>query len=350
MRLTRSGVLVSSSVAALIACLVGVPNAAAKPGDDGLGGSSGTSTHDDGETLTVRAATRMGISPPPRPEQISPPPNKDTGASSSSSAASGPPSARTVGELVAAARDRTETSRQAVRLARLDPIMVPVLMMALRAPGVATNNLVASPSWAGVNQSCSLLGLTGETPTLCKPSPARARTGQGQELAAAQPPPNDPQVVAREAVARMRLPEATAHVGPDPFANEWQMTAVGYPQWLWTDSPAAQQVSVTEQGLTIELNAQRTSTTFDLGDGTKKTCHSMKPWSKAVQPGTPSPVCGHTYEKASLPKGNYEVTATESWEVTWSALGQSGVISTQRSGASFSLPVGQLQALVVAGS
>lgn len=148
----------------------------------------------------------------------------------------------------------------------------------------------------------------------------------------------------------MKLPDAAARVGPDPFANEWQMTAVGYPQWLWTDSPATQQVSVTEQGLTVELNARRTSTTFELGDGAKKTCHSMKPWSKSVQPGTPSPVCGHTYRKASLPEGNYEVTATESWEVTWSALGQSGVISTQRSGASFSLPVGQLQALVVAGS
>lgn len=146
----------------------------------------------------------------------------------------------------------------------------------------------------------------------------------------------------------MQLPDATAQVGPDPHANEWNMTAVGYPQWLWTDSPAQQQLTVSEQGITLELSARRSRTVFDLGDGTTKTCRATKRWTKSVIPGTPSPVCGHTYTKPSLPNGSYEISATEYWEVSWSALGQSGVISTQRSGAEFSLPVGELQALNVA--
>lgn len=182
------------------------------------------------------------------------------------------PGRSTILTLAAASRQRAVSAGLAPLLIR-DPLWVGVMGAVMRAPQYATGELAKTPSWAGVSESCALLNMTGGAPELCRPGRPRPQTGQVEE---APPPPPDPRVVAREAVARMRLPEATAHVGPDPYANEWRMTAVGYPQWLWTDSPVGQQVSVTEQGITIELDARRTSTTFDLGDGTKKTCHAMK--------------------------------------------------------------------------
>ena len=51
-----------------------------------------------------------------------------------------------------------------------------------------------------------------------------------------------------------------------------------------------------------------------------------KRWTNAVEPGQKSPTCGYAYEKPSLPKGNYTITAVTTWNVTWTVNNQSGVI------------------------
>lgn len=64
-----------------------------------------------------------------------------------------------------------------------------------------------------------------------------------------------------------------------------------------------------------------------------------------MAPGQASPVCGYTYQKPSLPKGSYTVTATTHWSVAWNANGQTGLIPFVQS-TSTTLPVGELQTLV----
>lgn len=152
--------------------------------------------------------------------------------------------------------------------------------------------------------------------------------------------------IARTLIVKLQLPDPTPRFGPDPSVNEWKMAAVGYPLWLWTDGPTTVTSTVRAYGVTFTLRADWQSTTFDMGDRHDVTCTSTRPYPSATKPGTRSPVCGYTYQTASLPKGNYQVTATTNWRISWSALGRSGSLPGSHSGT-WSLPVGELNALVV---
>lgn len=68
----------------------------------------------------------------------------------------------------------------------------------------------------------------------------------------------------------------------------------------------------------------------------------------SYDPGDESPNCGHVYEVPSLPDGDYTITATAHWNVEWSALGFSGTLTGQ-SVATRDVPVGELQAVLIAG-
>ena len=159
-------------------------------------------------------------------------------------------------------------------------------------------------------------------------------------------PQISPQQAAIVAVARLHLDPPKPVIGPSPEINEWNMAAVGYPYWLWADGdldPAP--VSTTVADLTVRLDAHLESTTFDLGDGTRLTCTNLSArWTPAVEPAAPSPACGHTYTKPSLPKGDYAITAYSTWAVDWSVNGVGGTIPLYQQ-ASTTVPVGELQVL-----
>ena len=83
-----------------------------------------------------------------------------------------------------------------------------------------------------------------------------------------------------------------------------------------------------------------------LKDGQTVTCSGTgQKWTRAVRAGQKSPVCGYAYQRPSLPKGDYTIEATTTWEVTWNVNNESGVITVPRSSTT-QLPVGELQALV----
>ena len=151
--------------------------------------------------------------------------------------------------------------------------------------------------------------------------------------------------LARRLIVRLQLPKPTPQFGPDPADNEWNMMAVGYPVWLWTEG--ARTVTATESayGYTFTLRAHYRSTTFEMGDGKTKRCTDTTAYRKTVKPGTASPTCGYTYLKPAL-DGTYTVTATTHWDVDWSVAGFSGTLPGTHS-ASRQLPVGELQAIVV---
>lgn len=171
----------------------------------------------------------------------------------------------------------------------------------------------------------------------------------GGAPAAGEPAPPQ-QTVSLEAIAisvatEIYLPALAPKFGPDPSVNEWKMLAVGYPVWLWTDVPASVHSSATQQGITVTLSARPTSTSFEMGDGATVRCVAMTPYTVAVKPGTPSPDCGYTYRRPSLPQGSYTVTAMTRWQVSWSAVGQSGTFAMNRAG-SRQLPIGEIQAVI----
>ncbi|MGC3992608.1 MAG: hypothetical protein QM779_00505 [Propionicimonas sp.] len=152
--------------------------------------------------------------------------------------------------------------------------------------------------------------------------------------------------IARTLVSRIRIPSPAPQVGPDPSANEWKMAAVGYPLWLWSSGPSSVVDRVRAYGVTFTLRADWTSSRFSMGDGRSVSCTATKAWSQSVKPGAASPVCGYTYQTSSLPRGEYTLTSTTYWRITWSALGLSGAFPASFTG-SRSLAVGELDALVV---
>ena len=145
-------------------------------------------------------------------------------------------------------------------------------------------------------------------------------------------------------VTELRLPTPTPNFGPNPNNNEWQMLAVGFPIWLWTEGPTTVSTSASASGFTFQMTARWQSTTFHMGDGNTVTCTSAEKYSASVKPATPSPNCGYAYSKPSLPKGKYRVRAVADWEVTWSVAGFSGVLPASNE-ASASIPIGELVAL-----
>ena len=182
----------------------------------------------------------------------------------------------------------------------------------------------------------------------CKAAPEEGPSAAPTALTASAAAPTRAEVetLVSSLVARLEVPVPTPSVGPDPSANEWNMAVVGYPLWLWTDTPASMDSSVSGYGITITMNARRVATTFDMGDGNRVTCARMTAHPASVKPGTPSPTCGYAYSWPSLPNGTYTVTATSRWEVDWSAVGFSGTLPLIAS-ASRELPVGELHAVVV---
>ena len=152
----------------------------------------------------------------------------------------------------------------------------------------------------------------------------------------------DPAVLAAQAVARLSVPAPSIMISPHPSDNQWGVSAVGLPLWVWADDPGPLTSTVTEQGINIVMQANRGSVQFDWGDATSSVCNQMRPRPANLDPLTPSPDCGHTY----LHRGDYTITATAGWAVTWQALGQSGTLPLSSSATS-AIPVREFQSLVV---
>lgn len=158
-------------------------------------------------------------------------------------------------------------------------------------------------------------------------------------------PPANPSVLAAEAVASLHIPNPHISIGPDPSINKWNMAFIGYPLWLWTEGPGRFTTTASVRGHSVVLTANRSSVQFGMGDGTVVTCSSTTPWNRSVTAQMHSPTCGHVYEEPSSPAA-YRIRAVETWQVTWTALGQSGTMLVTV-GSSRSVRVGELTAVIV---
>lgn len=157
----------------------------------------------------------------------------------------------------------------------------------------------------------------------------------------------NPIVFSRTLLTQIQIPDPTPIIGPDPNNNEWHMTAVGYPNWLWTEGPTTITDTVTAYGVTFRLTGTWNSTTFRMGDGHRVSCTRTTAYPANAQPGSASPTCGYSYRKAS-PKGrDYIVSGTTNWTIRWSAQGFSGTLPASFTG-NRRLTVGELNALIKA--
>jgi hypothetical protein len=150
------------------------------------------------------------------------------------------------------------------------------------------------------------------------------------------PPPGVPALTpgqaARILVESFELDGITVGFAPDPN-TPGSKSYVGVPIWMWAENPSPLNYGPYEQVTTlgaveITATAQVTAVIWNMGDGSTVTC---------ANPGTPfvaafgavdSPTCGYRYAQtsASQPGGQYPVTATSQWQVTWEGGGESGVI------------------------
>jgi len=151
--------------------------------------------------------------------------------------------------------------------------------------------------------------------------------------------------IATQAAASVTLPLNVPQFGPLPSQNMWGMIPVGYPLWLWTSSDQSTvSTSVEVDGLSVSITATRQSVTFGMGDGHSVSCKSftVRP-THLADPMQKSPSCGYVYQTT----GDFTITATTSWLVSWSAAGESGSFTVTDTAPSPSpLPIGELASVI----
>ena len=139
----------------------------------------------------------------------------------------------------------------------------------------------------------------------------------------AQPPGGaavDPVALARQALGHTPIGAPGVHLNPP--ADRDQIVSVT--TWLWVDPAAWAPASANASagGVTVTTTATPAQLVWSMGDGHSVTC---------AGPGTPYdptrpdvlPSCAYTYLRSSAgqPGGAFTITATESWQVSWTGTG-----------------------------
>ena len=126
------------------------------------------------------------------------------------------------------------------------------------------------------------------------------------------------------AVESMNLSAIT--IGIVPEVGPDSLGLVGMPVWMWVEQPSESTWgpitrtastgpwSVTATGHVVDV-------TWEMGDGAIVHCEEGVPYQDVFGKQS-SPSCGHTYTQ----QGEYTVSATSHWVITWIGLGQSGTI------------------------
>ncbi|GAA4909681.1 hypothetical protein GCM10025789_31150 [Tessaracoccus lubricantis] len=163
-------------------------------------------------------------------------------------------------------------------------------------------------------------------------------------------PPPDPEVLAWRALAAVNLQPIDMGIAPEPLAaNPSSLGAVGLPVWLWADTTSPNTTgpisnSASERGYTVNITARLKNITWDLGDGSAAIECGIGQRFDPASMGPQTPVaCGRQagYDQ----QGEYTITATSNWEVTWNGIGRSGVIPFQTD-TSGSVRIGEIQVVV----
>ena len=151
---------------------------------------------------------------------------------------------------------------------------------------------------------------------------ARGNTN-GTVVWLAQPPPAvNPAALAQQALDYNKLPLPGVEMSPP--ANRDQL--VNLETWLWVDPAAFQPVSASAAagGVAVTTTAAPEQVTWDMGNGDRVICAGPgTPYDSSKPASSQSTPCSYTYRQSSAgqPGDAFRVTATVSWQVTWTATG-----------------------------
>jgi hypothetical protein len=159
------------------------------------------------------------------------------------------------------------------------------------------------------------------------------------------PPVVSPEVLARQARARLDLPGVAVKLNP-PGEQ-----LVNLPIWLTLDRSSwrAQSATASVPGVSVTATARPVRATWSMGDGGSVTCTGPgTAWRPGIDPAKPSPDCGYTYRRssASAAGGMFTVTVTVTWKVTWAGAGESGTIGGLSTKGTVRVPVQESQAVI----
>lgn len=158
----------------------------------------------------------------------------------------------------------------------------------------------------------------------------------------------DPAQLAAQAEDRVPIPAPAIRMNPDASDG----SVVHVPTWLWIDgsqwAPVSAQASA--GGVTVTATAAPQSVTWDMGNGDTVVCQGPGTPYDASRPASDQTTdCSYTYGRssASQPDGAYLVTATVSWNVTWTIVGApgGGDLGASPRSESVAIPVAEIQAL-----
>lgn len=156
-----------------------------------------------------------------------------------------------------------------------------------------------------------------------------------------------PAVLARQAYRFLPLPVPTIHTNPP--ADRQQLANL--PTWLWLgrESWGLRTATASIPGLSATVTAIPVRVTWTMGDGGRVLCGGPGSAFDPAQP-TRQPSCGYTYRRSSAgqPAGRFTVTATTTWNITWTASGSvtgGGTLPPLTRSAQTALAVAEVQAI-----
>lgn len=139
-------------------------------------------------------------------------------------------------------------------------------------------------------------------------------------------PPPDPRVLAQQAIGLLQFVAPPVTTAP-PQGSEGSI--VGVAVWLWVPAESAGPLSATASAgaVSVTATARVVGVDWDMGDGATRNCGLGTPYP-AGGSQNPSPDCGYTYDQASTNhvagEGPWPISATSTWEITWTGGGMSG--------------------------
>lgn len=143
-------------------------------------------------------------------------------------------------------------------------------------------------------------------------------------------PAVDPRLLALQAERSVQLPAPASHFNPSNAAM------VNLPTWLWIDAGIWHPVSVTASAGAVSATAVATpvAVEWSMGDGAVVTCPGPGTAFDASRPSSwQTTSCDYTYASSSAGQpstdgnpndGAFDVRATVTWTVSWSAQGAAG--------------------------
>jgi hypothetical protein len=163
----------------------------------------------------------------------------------------------------------------------------------------------------------------------------------------------DPRSVAVVAARSITLPSPVIGTNPPSFG------VVNLPTWLWIDASIWHRFSATAtaEGVSATAVATPQSVTWSMGDGQVVVCDgSGTPYRVGVPAAGQSTSCFYTYLRSSFGQpsadgdpndGAFPVTATITWDVSWTSTGAlgGGVLPALRTTASTAIRVEQVESV-----